>query len=72
MFDEKKWTYLTKKYPDLAGRAYELYLRDKKKTANPTTYFMWAGKTEREAERRYKNGLSKYKEREKTKMELKQ
>lgn len=69
--EEKKWAYLTKKYPELAGSAYELYLRHDKKNANPTTYFMWAGKLERQTEKRYREGLKKYCEKQKTKMELK-
>jgi hypothetical protein len=69
--EEKKWAYLTKKYPELAGVAYELYLRHDKKNANPTTYFMWAGKLERQTEKRYREGLKKYCEKQKTKMELK-
>ena len=73
MTDEelKKWKHLTKKYPELAGKAYELYLRHEKKNANLTTYFMWAGKYERRDEKRYRTGLKKYCAQEKTKMELK-
>jgi hypothetical protein len=50
--EEKKWAYLTKKYPERAGLAYELYARHKTKDANPTTYFMWAGRLERRNEKR--------------------
>lgn len=60
MFDEKKWAYLTKKYPERAGVAYEMYLRDPKKTANPTTYFMWAGKRIYAEEKAYQDNLTKY------------
>ena len=63
-----KWQYLTRKYPERAGVAYELYLRHKTKNANLTTYFMWAGKLERRNEKRYRDGLKKYCEREKVKM----
>ena len=68
----EKWQYLTTKYPERAGLAYELYERHKTKNANLTTYFMWAGKLERQTETRYRKGLKKYCERQKTKMELKQ
>lgn len=66
-----KWKYLTKKYPELAGKAYEIYLRHEKKDANVRTYFMWAGKYERRDEKRYRDGLKKYCDRERTKMEIK-
>lgn len=66
-----KWKYLTKKYPERAGLAYELYSRHKTKDANITTYFMWAGKLERQTEQRYHKGLQKFCDNEKTKMELK-
>lgn len=66
----KKWEILIKKYPERAGVAYELYHRHKTKNANPTTYFMWAGKLERQEERRYNNGLQKYCMRQITKMEF--
>jgi hypothetical protein len=69
--EEKKWVFLTKKYPERAGLAYELYLRHKTKNANITTYFMWAGKLERQTEKRYREGLKKYCDKEKQKMELK-
>ena len=69
--EQKKWEHLIKKYPERASVAYELYLRHKKKNANPTTYFMWAGKLERQTEKRYRTGLKKYCEKQKTKMELK-
>ena len=64
-----KWEHLIKKYPERAGVAYELYMRHKEKNANPTTYFMWAGKLERRNEKRYRDGLKKYCDREKIKME---
>lgn len=68
---ELRWKRLIKRYPERAGVAYELYLRHKEKNANLATYFMWAGKLERQTERRYRNGLKKYCERELTKMECK-
>lgn len=69
--DMEKWQYLIQKYPDRAGLAYELYHRHKTKDANITTYFMWAGKLERQTEARYRNGLKKYCVRERVKMEIK-
>lgn len=69
--DQRKWAHLVKKYPERAGVAYELYLRHEKKNANITTYFMWAGKLERQTEKRYRDGLKKYCEKQRTKMELK-
>ena len=69
--DQRKWAHLVKKYPEHAGVAYELYLRHEKKDANVTTYFMWAGKLERQTEKRYRDGLKKYCEKQRTKMELK-
>lgn len=69
--EQEKWQHLIKKYPELAGTAFELYLRHKEKNANVTTYFMWAGKLERQQEKRYRSGLKKYCEREKVKMENK-
>lgn len=69
--DKAKWEHLVKKYPERAGVAYELYLRHEKKNANITTYFMWAGKLERQTEKRYRDGLKKYCDKQKTKMELK-
>lgn len=65
----KKWEYLTKKHPERAGVAYELYMAHKTKDANVTTYFMWAEKLERQTEKRYRKGLEKYCRRELTKME---
>ena len=70
-FNEKHWADLTRKYPERAGRAYELYLADKKKQANPTTYFKFAGLKEKRDETRYRTGLEKYTQQEKLKMELK-
>jgi hypothetical protein len=67
----KKWTELTNKYPELAGKAWELYARHEKKNARISTYFMWAGKYERRDEKRYRDGLKKYCDKEKTKMEIK-
>lgn len=69
--EEKKWAYLVKKYPERAGLAYELYARHKTKDANPTTYFMWAGKLENRDEKRYRENLQKWCDKERTKMELK-
>ena len=65
-----KWQYLTQKYPERAGLAYELYVRHKTKDANITTYFMWAGKLERQTEQRYRNGLRKFCDKKKITMEL--
>ena len=72
MTDEQliKWSYLMRKYPERAGTAYELYLRHDKKNANLTTYFMWAGKLDYRNEKLYRNGLKKYCDKEKLKMEL--
>ena len=67
----KEWTRLTKKYPALAGKAWELYARHEKKNARVVTYFMWAGKYERRDEKRYQEGLKKYRNKEQVKMELK-
>lgn len=69
--DVEKWKHLIQKYPDRAGLAYELYLRHATKDANITTYFMWAGKLARQTEQRYRDGLKKFCEKQKTKMELK-
>ena len=55
-----QWKHLTKKYPERAGRAWELYHADKKKTANPTTYFNFAGKKEYWGEKRYQENLKKF------------
>lgn len=71
MRDIKKWEALIKKYPERAGLAYELYLRHKTKDANITTYFMWAGKLERQTEKRYRNGMKKYCDQERKRMEIK-
>ena len=60
MKDEKKWEFLIKKYPERAGIAWELYQRDKKKEANPTTYFNFAKKRINEIESRYQSGLRKW------------
>lgn len=68
-FDTATWARLTKIYPERAGVAYELYLRDPKKTANPMTYFTWAGKRLYTREMRYQQGLQKYKARQKITME---
>lgn len=68
-FDTATWARLTKIYPERAGVAYELYLRDPKKTANPMTYFTWAGKRLYAREMRYQQGLQKYKARQKITME---
>ena len=71
MYDKEKWEKMIRKKPELAGLAYELYLRHKTKDANITTYFMWAGKLERQTEKRYRNGMKKYCEQERKKMEIK-
>lgn len=68
-FDTATWARLTKIYPERAGVAYELYLRDPKKTANPMTYFTWARKRLYAREMRYQQGLQKYKARQKITME---
>lgn len=68
--DKAKWRYLIKKYPEIAGRAWELYMRDKKKEANPTTYFNFANKLTYRDEANYQKGLDKYKRRKKYEMEL--
>lgn len=68
-FDTATWARLTKIYPERAGVAYELYLRDPKKTANPMTYFTWAGKRLYAREMRYQQGLQKYRARQKITME---
>jgi hypothetical protein len=70
--DIEEWKRLTNKYPELAGKAYEIYMRHKEKSARISTYFMWAGKYERRDEKRYRNGLKKYCDREQIKMEIKQ
>lgn len=68
-FDTATWAKLTKIYPERAGVAYEIYLRDPKKTASPMTYFTWAGKRLYTREMRYQQGLQKYKARQKITME---
>lgn len=68
-FDTATWARLTKIYPERAGVAYELYLRDPKKTANPMTYFTWARKRLYAREMRYQQGLQKYRARQKITME---
>lgn len=68
-FDTATWAKLTKIYPERAGVAYEIYLRDPKKTANPITYFTWAGKRLYAREMRYQQGLQKYKAKQKITME---
>lgn len=68
-FDTATWAKLTKIYPERAGVAYEIYLRDPKKTADPMTYFTWAGKRLYTREMRYQQGLQKYKARQKITME---
>jgi hypothetical protein len=68
-FDTATWAKLTKIYPERAGVAYEIYLRDPKKMANPMTYFTWAGKRLYTREMRYQQGLQKYKARQKITME---
>jgi hypothetical protein len=57
----KKWKYLIKKYPERAGVAYEMYLRDPNKDeTNPVTYFNFAKKRMNEIEARNKKRLKKY------------
>lgn len=70
--DIAEWKRLTNKYPELAGKAYELYMRHEEKNARISTYFMWAGKCERRDEKRYRKGLEKYQTHEQLKMEIKQ
>ena len=67
--DSASWLKLMKIYPERAGVAYELYLRDPKKTANPMTYFTWARKRLYAREMRYQQGLQKYRARQKITME---
>lgn len=66
-----EWQTLVERYPELAGKAWELYDRHAEKNACVATYFMWAGKCERRDEKRYRKGLKKYCDREQIKMELK-
>lgn len=68
-FDTATWAKLTKIFPERAGVAYEYYLRDPKKNANPMTYFTWASKRMYEQEKRYQQGLQKYQNRQKITME---
>lgn len=68
-FDTATWAKLTKIYPERAGVAYEIYLRDPKKTANPMTYFTFAAKRLNEKEKYYRQGLQKYRARQKITME---
>lgn len=67
--EQKKWEPLIKRWPELAGVAYEIYMRHEKKDANLTTYFIWAAKRQRQEETRYRKGLEKFSVREVTKME---
>lgn len=58
---DPRWAFLIKKYPERAGEAYEMYLRDPNKgRTNPTTYFNFAGKRQYESETRYQRNLRKY------------
>lgn len=58
---DPRWKFLINKYPERAGVAYELYVRDKNKgKTNPTTYFNFAGKKIYESEVRYRRNLRKY------------
>lgn len=68
-FDKEAWLKLIKIYPERAGIAYEIYRRDPKKTAKPSTYFLWAKKRLYEQEKRYQQGLQKYQNKEKITME---
>lgn len=67
--EQKKWEPLIKRWPELAGVAYEIYLRHEKKDANLTTYFKWAAKRQKQEEVRYRMGLQKFCVREITTME---
>lgn len=70
--DDPRWKRLIEKYPERAGAAYELYLKDPNKgKTNPTTYFNFAIKRFYQAEKRYRRGLVKYAEKTKTTMEIK-
>lgn len=58
---DPRWAFLINKYPERAGEAYELYLRDPKKgKTNPTTYFNFAAKRLYESESRYQRNLKKW------------
>ncbi len=67
----QQWTKLTRMYPELAGMAYELYMRHPKKDAKPMTYFKFAEKRINQRDKRYNQGLEKYKRIERYKMECK-
>lgn len=59
--NDPRWKFLIKKYPDRAGMAYEMYLRDPKKgETNPTTYFNYARLRLKANEARYQANLRKY------------
>ena len=68
-FKVEIWERLTAMYPEIAGIAYEMFLRDPKKEAHPMTYFKFARKRAYEREKRYKEQLNKYKQRKKATME---
>jgi peptidyl-tRNA hydrolase len=57
---DDKWKYLIKKYPERAGIAYEIYMRDPTKKVNPVTYFNFAGKRIYQEQKRYKTSLKRY------------
>ena len=61
--EKKEWARLmkSKKYCDIAGMAYEYYLRDPNKgKTHPIMYFKFAGLRTQEIEVRYQKGLGKY------------
>lgn len=69
--DDPRWAFLIKKYPERAGEAYELYLRDPKKgRTNPTTYFKFAGQRQYESETRYQRNLHKWQQNQKPLKEM--
>lgn len=71
--DDPRWAVLIKKYPERAGVAYELYLRDKNKgKTNPTTYFNFAGKRIIEQEARYQKNLRKWQTNQQPTIEMEQ
>ena len=70
---DPKWAILVRKYPERAGRAYELYMRDPNKgKTNPTTYFNYAMKLIWRDETNYQRNLQKYINKQSTQMELQQ
>lgn len=68
---DSRWKFLINKYPERAGRAYELYLRDPNKgKTNPTTYFNFAAKRIWRDEANYQRNLQKYQLKTYTEMEF--